>query len=137
MVWRRGLKNRLPARSGSPLRAGLSRGRPFLGQGGLEFGAEVVLVPDEDLPGSVRVEGGVGVQDVEQDRLFVGLGAGQREADRQPMQGGQQVQAQSPEVTGVAAQWPYSAHPASSLRCASPRCLAHRHKPPTDDQPAP
>jgi hypothetical protein len=78
------------------------QGQACFGQGGLEFGAEVVLVPDEGLGASVGVEAGVGVQDVEQDGAFVGFGSGEREADGQPVQGGEQVQAESPEVAGVA-----------------------------------
>jgi hypothetical protein len=45
------------------------------GQGGLEFGAEVVLVADDDLAGSWCAQGRVGVQDVKQDGSFVGLGS--------------------------------------------------------------
>src|SRR6266542_2444707 len=68
-----------------------------LGQGGLELAAEVVLVPDDDLPGPPGGQLGGGVEDPEQGLAFVGLRAGQREPDRQPVQGAQQVQSQSPE----------------------------------------
>ena len=57
-----------------------------LGQGGFELAAVVVLVRDQRLPdpsGQVRIAG----EDVEQGVAFVGLGAGERETDRQPVQG--------------------------------------------------
>jgi hypothetical protein len=41
------------------------------------------LFPDEDLPVVVGVQCRVGVQDVEQDRSFVGFGSGKGEADGQ------------------------------------------------------
>jgi hypothetical protein len=53
------------------------------GEGGLELGAVVVLVGDEDLPGPVRGQGRVGGQDPEQGLAFIGFRAGQREGDRQ------------------------------------------------------
>ena len=46
-------------------------------------------------------QGRVG-QDVQQHLALVGLGAGEGEAHGQPVQGAQQVQAQSPEVTRMA-----------------------------------
>jgi hypothetical protein len=48
------------------------QGQARLGQGGFEFGAEVVLVADDDLSGSWCAQCRVGVQDVEQDRAFIG-----------------------------------------------------------------
>ena len=42
------------------------------------------------------------MQDAEQDLALVGLGTGQGEGDRQPVQGADQVQAQPPEVAAVA-----------------------------------
>src|ERR687897_2595926 len=71
-------------------------------KGGLEVAAEVVLVGDHDLPGSSGAQVGVGGQDAEQGLALVGLGAGQGEPDRQPVQGAQQVQPQSPEVARMA-----------------------------------
>src|SRR6266508_4480712 len=41
------------------------------------------------------------VEQVDQDLALVGLGVGQRERDRQAVDGGDQVQAQAPEVAGV------------------------------------
>src|SRR5450759_2681889 len=42
------------------------------------------------------------VEQVEQDLAFVGLGSGERVPDGQAVQGGDQVQAQSPEEAGMA-----------------------------------
>jgi len=72
------------------------------GEVGFEGGAVVVAVGDEGLPGPGGGQGGVGVQDAQQGLAFVGFGAGQREGDGQAAEGGDQVQAQPPEVTGVA-----------------------------------
>jgi len=41
------------------------QGQACLDQGGLELGAEIVLVPDDDLTGSRRAQRRVGVQDVD------------------------------------------------------------------------
>ena len=46
-----------------------------VGDGGLEVAAEVVLVCEQDLPWSGGGQGGVIVEQVEQDLAFVGLGA--------------------------------------------------------------
>jgi len=62
-----------------------------LGDAGLELSAEVVLVRDQDLPWSGNGQGGVVVEQVEQDLAFVRLGTGQREPDGQPVQGRDQV----------------------------------------------
>jgi hypothetical protein len=51
-----------------------------------------VLVSDQGLAGSGGHQGRVGGQDAQQHLAFVGLGAGQREADRQALQGAAQVQ---------------------------------------------
>jgi hypothetical protein len=67
------------------------------GEGGLEVAAEVVLVPDDDLPGPAFEQVPAG-QDVQQRLTLVGFGAGQGEAGGQPLQGSQQVQPQPPEV---------------------------------------
>jgi hypothetical protein len=58
---------------------------------------EPVDVPDvgEQPP---QEAGRVIAEQVEQDLTFVGLGAGEGERDRQAGQGGEQVQAQRPEV---------------------------------------
>src|SRR5918995_4623488 len=73
-----------------------------VGEGGLEVAAEVVLVGDHDLPGPSGGQVGVGGEDAEQGLALVGLRAGQGEADRQPVQGAQQVQPQSPEEARMA-----------------------------------
>jgi hypothetical protein len=52
-------------------------------------------------PGRAVTSAGFGVQEVEQDLAFIGLGAGHGERDGQAVEGGDQVQAQSPEVAGV------------------------------------
>ena len=58
---------------------------PGVGQGGLEVAAVVVLVADQRSgPVGAAASVGVGGEDVEQDLAFVGLGAGQREADGRP-----------------------------------------------------
>jgi hypothetical protein len=92
MIWRSGLNKPVPGRSGSPLRAGREQGDAELGQGGFELAAVIVLVRDQRLPdpaGQVRIAG----EDRRQGVAFVGLGAGECETDRQPVQGAQQVQA--------------------------------------------
>ena len=55
-----------------------------VGDGGLEVAAEVVLVCEQDLPWSGGGQGGVIVEQVEQDLAFVGLGAGERVPDGNP-----------------------------------------------------
>jgi hypothetical protein len=64
------------------------------GQGPLELVAVVVLVGQQRLPRpggqQLRLDG----QQVGQHLALVGLGAGQREADRQALQGADQVQPQ-------------------------------------------
>ena len=57
-----------------------------LGQLGLEPAAVVVLVGDQGLAGPGSHQGRVGGQDAQQYLALVGLGAGQREADRQAVQ---------------------------------------------------
>ena len=94
MVWRGGLKNRAPRRSGSPLRAGAQQVQPGLGQCGFKVAAVVVLVRDQGLSGSMAAQFGVG-EDVQRHHAFIGLGAGQRSPDRKTAQGAQQVQPQS------------------------------------------
>jgi hypothetical protein len=68
----------------------------------LKLPAAVVPVGDHRLPRSVGSQRGVGVEDAEQHIPLVGLGAGDGEADRQPVQGAEQVQPEPPEVAGVA-----------------------------------
>ena len=77
-----------------------------------EGGAAVALVGDEGL----TPPGHVGVSDhVQTDVAFVGFRAGERESDRQPRRRGEQVQAQSPEVPGVAGAVPVGG-PSGPLR---------------------
>jgi hypothetical protein len=45
-------------------------------RGGFEFGAEVVLVPDQGLAWPVGCQRGIGVQDLQQSLAFVGFRAG-------------------------------------------------------------
>jgi hypothetical protein len=80
MIWRSGLKNCLPRRSGSPLRAG--QDEPGCGEGGFEVVPVVVLVGDDDLPGPAGGQRGI-VEDGQQGLTLVGCGAGEREADGQ------------------------------------------------------
>ncbi len=72
-----------------------------VGQLLLEVAAEVVLVADQclalPLGGELRLDG----EKVQQRLALVGLGPGQREGDRQALQGADQVQPQSPEVARV------------------------------------
>ena len=75
-LWRSGLKNRPPGRSGSPFRARCSSWMPAPGDAGLEVVADVVLVGQQDLAWSGGGQGGVIVQQVGQDLAFVGFGAG-------------------------------------------------------------
>jgi uncharacterized protein len=74
----------------------------FFGEGLLEGGAVVVLVPDQGLAGPGGEQIGAGGEHVQQHVAFVGFGAGQGERNRQPMQGGDQVQPQAPKVAGMA-----------------------------------
>src|SRR5437868_6205323 len=74
---------------------GPEQGDPGLVEFGFERGAVVVLVADQDLPGLSGQAGGAG-EDVGQGVAFVGFGAGQRPADRQPVHGADQMQPQSP-----------------------------------------
>jgi len=73
-----------------------------LGDAGLELSPEVILVHKQDLPSSGSGQGEVVVEKAEQDLAFVGLGAGQREPDGQPVQGRDQVQPQPPEEPRIA-----------------------------------
>src|ERR687898_3114552 len=79
---------------------GSEQGDAGVGEFGLEQLAVVVLVPDHGLPGPSGQAGGVG-EDVGQGVSLVGFGAGERPADREAVQGGDQVQPQPPEVAGV------------------------------------
>ena len=69
-----------------------------VGERGLELLAVVVFVRDQVLAGMRRQQGRVGGEHAQQGLAFVGLGAGERERDRQPARGAQQVQPQAPEV---------------------------------------
>src|SRR5215212_10878678 len=91
MTCRNGRNRCAAAGCGSPLRAGRSSRTPLGDQFGLEPAAVVVLVSDQGLAGSGGHQGRVGGQDAQQHLAFVGLGAGQREADRQALQGADQV----------------------------------------------
>ena len=59
MIWRSGLKNRVPAGSGSPLAGRAQEPDPCGGQRRLEGGAVVVLVADQDLPRPAGDQGGL------------------------------------------------------------------------------
>ena len=98
MVWRSGLNSGAPGRSGSPLRAVRSSVSCWPREGGFELRAVVLAVGDEGLPRPGGGQAGVGGQDAQQGLAFVGFGAGQREGDGEAAEGGDQVQAQAPEV---------------------------------------
>ena len=70
---------------------------------GFERLAVVALVTDHGLVAAGVDRGGdrSGGEDVVQGVAFVGLGAGQRPADGQAVQGGDQVQPQPPEEPGM------------------------------------
>ena len=89
------MNKRAPARSGSALAGAAEQREAGVGEDGFEGAAGVVLVRDQDLSGAGGEQGVLVVEQVEQDLPLIGLGAGQREADGQPVQGGDQVQAQS------------------------------------------
>jgi hypothetical protein len=91
--------------------------QPLRGQGGLELGAVVLPVGDEGLPGPVRGQGRVGGQDSQEGLAFVGFGAGEREGDGQAAEGGDQVQAQPPEVARMAGAVPVFG-PSGQVRAA-------------------
>ena len=78
------------------LAGGAQQAKAAVGQDGLEVMTVVVLVRDDDLAVAAGGQGGVR-QDAWQDLPLVGFGAGQGEADGQPVQGAQQVQPQSPK----------------------------------------
>jgi hypothetical protein len=56
---------------------------------------------DHDLAMAAGEQDGVRGQNRDQDQAFVGFRAGQREPDREAVQGSDQVQAQPPEEPGV------------------------------------
>ena len=68
----------------------------------LELAAVVVLVGDQGLAGPGGHQGRISGQDAQQHLALVGFGAGQREGDRQAVQGADQVQPQPPEPARVA-----------------------------------
>src|SRR5450755_2328455 len=72
---------------------------PGAGHGGLEGGAEVVLVADEGLAGPRGGQAGAGGEHAGQDLALAGFRAGQGEGDGQALQGAHQVQA--PEPAGM------------------------------------
>ena len=78
------------------------QGDAGVGQGGLELAAEVVLVRDQGLACRRPVRSRSAARMSSRTCALVGLRAGEREPDRQPVQGAQQVQPQAPEVAGMA-----------------------------------
>ncbi len=90
-----------------PLAGGTQQRGAGLVDDGLEHPAVVAPIGDHDLrsvPVVVTPEpggGAVGGQDRQQHLALVGLGAGQGESDRKPVQGRDQVQPQPPEEPGV------------------------------------
>ena len=102
MTCRNGLKNSVPARAGSPFAGRGQQVQSGTGEGGFELAAVVVAVCNDDLSDAPQGQVGVGVEDLEQALALVGLGAGQGESDREPVQRADQVQPQSPEEPGVA-----------------------------------
>jgi hypothetical protein len=91
----------------------------------LEPAAVVVLVSEQGLAGSGGHQGRVGGQDAQQHLALGGLGAGQREADRQALAGADQVQPQPPNQREWLAQEPYGAQPASADRLVVSRERPH------------
>jgi hypothetical protein len=91
MIWRSGLKNCLPRRSGSPFAGGAEQDEPGCGEGGFEVVPVVVHVGDDDLPGPPGGQRGF-VEDGQQSLTLVGWGAGERETDGQAGKRAQQVQ---------------------------------------------
>jgi hypothetical protein len=73
-----------------------------VGEAGLELGGRVALVGDEGLAGPAGQQRRVGVEQVDRDLALVDLGVRQREGDRQPGGGGDQVQPQAPQVQTAA-----------------------------------
>ena len=86
MVWRSGRKNRARPRRFT-VAGWAQQFDPGVGERGLELAAVVVLVRDHDLVGAPAQQGGIGGQHGEQDLAFIGLRTGQREPDREPVQG--------------------------------------------------
>src|SRR5438309_5393960 len=74
----------------------------MIGKEGLELGAGVALVPHDLLPGTTGEQVGVDLEHVSRHLSLVGLGVGKGEGDGQARGGADQMQAQSPEVAGVA-----------------------------------
>jgi hypothetical protein len=107
------LNKRVPGRSGFALAGWAQQADAELGQRGFELAAVRVPVRNQrlvDLPAQVGV--------VEQGVPFVGLGSGEREADRQPVHGGEPLRARviagrglAHAVSWVAGQGARSAYP--------------------------
>ncbi|GAA2325154.1 hypothetical protein Scani_67790 [Streptomyces caniferus] len=72
-----------------------------LGKAVLELAAEVVLVPDDRLPGVNGEDVWRGIEHVAQRFALVRLGPGECEQDRQSAECAHQVQTQPPEVSRV------------------------------------
>src|SRR6266511_4029153 len=78
------------------------KGGDMVGEETLELGAGVALVGQDGLAGPGGEQVGVGLEQVTGDLALVDLGVRQRERDRQPGGGADQMEAQAPEVAGVA-----------------------------------
>ena len=88
------------------------------GQDRLGLGIAVALVSQDDQPGPLGHEPGFDVQQLDQDLPLVSFGVGQREGNRQAVQGTDQVQPQPPEVAGVRAAVAVGGPPAKAERRA-------------------
>src|ERR1035437_4490730 len=90
---------------------------PLGGEEALELGAGVALVGQDDQARSGSEQCGVDLEQVPGHLAFVHFGIGQGEGDREPDRGAHQVEAQSPEVAGVAGTEPVPGEPG--------QCTAH------------
>src|ERR1017187_9211116 len=116
-VWRSGLKNREPARSASPLRAGRSSVSPAPARPTSKLAPKEFLSPMRSWPARRAVSSGSGIEDARQYLALAGPGAGEREAGRQAVQSGEHMQAQAPEVPRVTGAVPVPG-PSGQLRAA-------------------
>ena len=88
-----------------------------LGELVLEVAAEVVLVPDQGLPGPAATRSGSASSMPSRTSRSSALAPARANSDRQPVQGAHQVQPQAPEVPGVAGAVPVL-RPPGQRRCA-------------------
>ena len=97
MTSRSGLNRLLPGAPGLALADRPQQRQLTLSEFRLEGAAEIVLVPDDHLPGMSCRDVAGGLEHAQQGLALVCLRARQGEHDRQPGQGADQVQPQTPE----------------------------------------